>query len=143
MPTTCFKIYPDRQLVSIHWAGIPKVEEWSNVIERVLSHSEYRRGMSFISYRAGSHSAITPPYVRGVLQALEHRSQWMTPLNIAVVAPESATFGMARMAETLAESTTICVRAFRRTRDALRWLEAPPPHAHGVFHSPRALAIAV
>jgi hypothetical protein len=143
MPTTCFKIYPDRQLVSIQWAGVPKVEDWDHIIERVLSHSQYRRGMSLITYRAGSHSAITPTYVRGVLHALEQRSQWMNPLNIAVVAPEAATFGMARMAEALADSTTVCVRAFKRTRDALRWLEVARPHAYGALHSPLALAIAV
>jgi hypothetical protein len=143
MPKTYFKIYPGRQLVSIHWAGVPKVEEWYNIIELVLGHPAYRRGMGLITYRAGSHSAITPTYVRGVLQALELRSQWMNPLNIAVVAPAAATFGMARMAETLAESTTLCVKAFRRTRDALQWLEAQRLHVNGGFHAPRQLAVAV
>jgi hypothetical protein len=143
MAKTYFKIYPDRQLVSIHWAGVPSVEAWYNIIELVLGHPDYRRGMSLISCRAGSHSAITPTYVRGVLQALELRSQWMNPLNIAVVAPASATFGMARMAETLAESTTVCVRAFKRTRDALKWLDTPRPQVQGGLHASRQLAVAV
>jgi hypothetical protein len=66
----------------------------------------------------------------------------MNPLSIAVVAPETSTFGMARMAETLAESTAICVRAFRRPREALQWLGAPHPHVHGAFHPARELAMA-
>src|SRR5687768_11292515 len=143
MPKTYFKIYPGRQLVSIHWAGVPSVEEWYKMIELVLGHPDYRRGMSFITYRAGSHKAITATYVRGVLQALELRSQWMMPLNIAMVAPAAATFGMARMAETLAESTTICLRAFKRTREAMQWLDAPRAHVHGGFHASRQLAVAV
>jgi hypothetical protein len=142
MPKTYFKIYPERQLVSIRWAGVPSVQEWYDIIERIIGHSGYRRGMNMITYRPGSHSAITPAFVRGVLQAFEHRSKWMNPLSVAVVAPETCGFGMARMAETLAESTTICLRAFRRPREALEWLKAPLPYAHSGFHPSRELAIA-
>ena len=142
MPETYFKIYPKRQLVSIHWAGVPSIEAWYKIIELVLGNPDYRRGMSLITFRAGSHSAITPAFVRGVLAAFEHRAQWMNPLSIAVVAPETCTFGMARMAETLAESTTICLRAFRRPREALQWLKAPLPYVHAGSYPSRALAMA-
>jgi len=142
MPKTYFKIYPNRQLVSIHWAGVPSVQAWYDIIERIIGHPGYRRGMSMITYRAGSHGAITTAFVRGVLQAFEHRSQWMDPLSIAVVAPETSGFGMARMAETLAESTTICLRAFRRPREALQWLKAPLPYVHSVLSPSRELAMA-
>jgi hypothetical protein len=142
MPKTCFKIYPERQLVSIHWAGVPTVEEWYNTIELILGHPDYRREMSLITYRAGSHREITPAFVRGVLHAFEHRSQWMNPMRIAVVAPEAATFGMARMAETLAETTPVCVRAFRRSREALQWLQAPLRYAHvGFDASPARVSV--
>jgi len=141
MPKTCFKIYPQRQLVSIHWAGVPTVEAWYDMIELVLAHPDYRRGMSLITYRAGSHREITPAFVRGVLHAFEHRSAWMNPVTIAVVAPEAATFGMARMAEVLAEPTTICVRAFKRPREALQWLQTPVGYALGGCDPSRALAM--
>ena len=136
MDKTCFKIYPERRVVSIHWAVVPRVEDWYDIIEQILGHPDYRRGMGLLSYLAGSHSAITPTYVRGVLQALEHRSQWMQPLTIAKVAPEAATFGMARMAEMLAETTTVRLRAFRRPREALQWLQAPLPHVDAGFDAP-------
>lgn len=143
MPKTYFKIYPERQLVSIHWAGVPRVEDWYDVIELILGHPDYRRGMGLLTYRAGSHSVITPTYVRGVLQALEHRSQWMQPLSIAMVTPEASTFGMARMAEMLAESTTVCLRAFKRPREALEWLKAPLPFVYAGFDPSRQLAMAM
>jgi hypothetical protein len=142
MPKTYFKIYPDRQLVSIHWAGVPRASGWYDIVDRIIKHPDYRRGMNLISYRAGYHDGITPDSVREFLGVFEHRSANMTPVSVAIVAPNPCAFGMARMAETLSETAAVIVRAFRRPREALQWLKAPVRYDHGI-PSMHLLAVAV
>ncbi|HWL38672.1 MAG TPA: hypothetical protein VNO75_00370 [Gemmatimonadaceae bacterium] len=134
MPATTFKIYPKRQLVSIHWSGSPVIEQWYDVIERILAHPDYRRGMNLITHRTGGANTITPDFVRDVLLMLEGRAARMTPMSIAVLAPAAYDFGMARMMETLSESAAIVVRAFRRPREAMEWLKSPVRYHHSGEH---------
>jgi hypothetical protein len=125
LPATNFKIYPKRKLVSIYWTSAPSIQGWHDILERILVHPEYERGMNFITCRGGMQPAVTTEYVRQVLDALEQRSARLTPVSLAIVAPGLCDFGMARMMETLSESASVIVRAFRRPREAIEWLKYP------------------
>ena len=125
MPTTNFRIYPKRKLVSIYWTAAPSIQDWHDVIERILGHPEYKRGMNFITRRDGMQTGVTTDYVRQVLDVLERRSGRLTPVSLAIVAPGLFEFGMARMMESFSESVSIIVRAFRRPREAIEWLKHP------------------
>jgi hypothetical protein len=130
MPAHSFKIYPKRQIVSIVWKSAPSVQNWFDVTECILGHPDYERGMSLIAYRGGTLAPITSDQVRQILDVFERRAGRMAPVSLAIVAPGSCDFGMARMMETLSETASIVVRAFRRPREAIEWLKNPVRYEH-------------
>ena len=130
MLATSFTIHPKRNLVSIHGKGAPSIQEWYDVVERIIGDPRYRRGMNFLTCTDGHQLAVTPDYVRDVLAVLERRSNRMSPASLAVIAPSPVDFGMARMMETLSETATTVVRAFKRPREAIEWLKDPVPFSH-------------
>ena len=130
MPAHSFKIYPKRQLVSIQWTFAPSIQDWYDVTDRILAHPDYEPGMRMIAYRGGTLAPITSDHVRQVLAVLERRSSRMQPVVLAIVAPGPCDFGMARMMETLSETASIVVRAFRRPREAIEWLKDPVRYEH-------------
>ena len=54
----------------------------------------------------------------------------MAPISLAIIAPGQCDYGMARMMETLSETASVVVRAFRRPREAIEWLKSPLPYQH-------------
>ena len=136
MTAHSFKVYPKRNLVSINWKGTPSVEDWYDVVERVIAHPDYRRGMNFLTARGGRQATVTPDYVRDVLAVLERRATYISPASFAVVAAAPSDYGMARMMETLSDTATVVVRAFKRPREAMEWLKNPVP-----FADPSSLSI--
>lgn len=130
MPARSFKIYPKRQLVSIQWTFAPSIQNWYDITECILASPDYAPGMKLISYRGGRLAPVTTDHVRQVLGVLERRSSRMEPVVLAIVAPESCDFGMARMMETFSETASIVVRAFRRPREAIEWLKDPVRYSH-------------
>ncbi len=130
MPANYFKIHPKRNLVSIRWLGEPMIQDWYDVLERILGHADYQRGMNLITYRTGHVGPITSVFVREVLHVIERCLERMTPVSMAIVAPVSSDFGMARMMETLSDNEAFVVRAFKRPREAMEWLKAPIRYEH-------------
>ncbi|MDB4869871.1 MAG: hypothetical protein JWL97_875 [Gemmatimonadales bacterium] len=130
MPAHSFKIYPKRKLISIQWTFAPSIQDWYDVTDRILEHPDYQPGMRMIAYRRGTLPPITSDHVRQVLALLERRSGRMQPVVLAIVAPGPCDFGMARMMETLSETASIVVRAFRRPREAIEWLKDPVRYDH-------------
>ncbi|HEV7595325.1 MAG TPA: hypothetical protein VGO33_10025 [Gemmatimonadaceae bacterium] len=125
MPAQGFKIYPKRQLVSIQWKFAPTTRDWYDVTGRILDSPDYEPGMRMIAYRGGTLAPVTSDHVRQVLAVLERRSARMEPVILAIVAPGLCDFGMARMMESLSETASVVVRAFRRPREAIEWLKDP------------------
>jgi hypothetical protein len=130
MPANSFKIYPKRQLVSIQWTFAPSIQDWYDLTERIIEHPDYEPGMKLIAYRGGTLAPVTSEHVRQILAVLEWRSARMEPIVLAIVAPGTCDYGMARMMETLSEAATIVVRAFRRPREAIQWLKDPVRYEH-------------
>lgn len=137
MPANSFRLYPKRNLVLIDWSFTPSIPDLYDLLERVTGHPDYQRGMNFLTCRCGGRTPVTPDYVRSVLGVLEARSSYIGPASVAVVAFAPSDFGMARMMETLSETASVVVRAFRRPSDAMEWLKNPVPFAHA-----RRLAVA-
>ena len=123
-------IYPKRKLISIIWKTEPSIQDWYDVIERILGDPAYERGMNLITYRREGLPAVTTDYVREVLEVFVQRSGRLTPVSLAIVAPGPCDFGMARMMETFSEAASIVVRAFRRPREAIEWLKYPVRYEH-------------
>jgi hypothetical protein len=125
MPAHSFKIYPKRQLVSIQWKFAPTIRDWYDVTGRILDSPDYEPGMRMIAYRCGTLAPVTTDHVRQLLAVFERRSVRMEPVVLAIVAPGLCDFGMARMMESLSETASVVVRAFRRPREAIEWLKYP------------------
>jgi hypothetical protein len=132
MPSHSFEVDPKRQLVSIRWKFAPSVQDWYDITECILGHPDYQSGMNLIAYRDEGLEPPSAEHVRQVLAVLGRRSERMVPVSLAIVAPASCDFGMARMMETLSESASIVVRAFRRSDDAIKWLEQPMRYEYPV-----------
>ena len=137
MPSHSFEVDPKRQLVSIRWKFAPSVRDWYDITGCILRHPDYQSGMNLIAYRDEGLEPATGEHVRQVLAVLGRRSERMVSVNLAIVAPDSCDFGMARMMETLSESASIVVRAFRHSDDAIEWLEHPLRYKY-----PRSVAVA-
>jgi hypothetical protein len=120
-----FRIYPKRNLVSVRWIRAASSEDWFDVLEQIIEHPLYRRGMNFITSRRGLTSGVSPDQVREILNVFEVRAGRITPASLAIVASADYDFGVARMMESLSETAQIVVRAFRRPRDAVEWLKNP------------------
>lgn len=120
-----FRIYPKRNLVSVRWIRAASTQDWYDVVEQIIGHPLYQRGMNFITSRRGFVSGVTPDQVREILNVFESRAGRITPASLAIVASADFDFGVARMMESLSETAVIIVRAFRRPRDAVEWLKNP------------------
>ena len=130
MSRNSFNIYPDENLVSIRWDQAPLVRNWYHVLQRILMHVDYRRGMRLITFSDGKWEPVTREHVQQVLYILECQSNRMSPMSMAVVAPAACDFGMARMMEALSERTPIVVRAFTCRSKAVEWLRNPVRYEH-------------
>jgi hypothetical protein len=130
LPANNFKIYPKRKLVSIQWTSAPSVQDWYDVTDRILEHVDYERGMSLLAFRGGTLAPVTTDHVKQVLAVFERRAGRMAPVSLAIIAPGHCDYGMARMMETLSETASVVVRAFRRPREAIEWLKSPVPYHH-------------
>jgi hypothetical protein len=137
MPSHSFEICPNKQLVSIRWKFAPSVQDWYDITECILGHTDYQPGMNLIAYRDEGLEPVTTDHVRQVLAVLARRSARMIPASLAIVALTPCDFGMARMMETLSESASIVVRAFKCSDDAIEWLENPVRYR---YHSSFAVA---
>jgi hypothetical protein len=121
MPGLFYKI--DRQHGVVHILGPEATSpaEFEAVLEEVVADPEFDQTFGFIRDRSG----LAAPPTEWIRRAVEivaqfpelRRSRW------AIVVTSAANYGMYRMAQMLADATTIEVSVFRRLDEAEQWLQ--------------------
>lgn len=116
------EIDPGRRLVLLRPDVQPTLQDWVDVIDRAMEDPDFQPGFSFLSDRRHIAEPPSKEYVRGSIDALAVRSARLGPgCRVAVVTAHEATFGMARMAEALAEPREVTFRVFRDYEQGVRW----------------------
>ncbi|MDJ0847078.1 MAG: STAS/SEC14 domain-containing protein [Myxococcota bacterium] len=98
------------------------VEEIRAFVEALLADPQLRQGLDILSDHSRLAATATTQMVGAVLPLLEKLGARLGRFRCAIVAPEDASFGMARMAGTLAGDGPATVHAFRTLAEAQAWL---------------------
>ncbi len=117
-----YVVDPARLLVTLRPECPPTLEDWEDVLDRVAADPLFRRGFHVMSDRL--HLQVEPDasYVRTTIEAVAERHAAFGESRFAVLTSHLATYGMARMAEALAENRGIAWRVFMNEAEAVQWL---------------------
>lgn len=117
-----YEIDSDRRLVTVRPEPRPSVEDWESVLDRIAADSRFERGFSFLSDRRHLDHEPDVAYVRATIDAVDSRRAVFGATRFGVLTYHLATYGMARMAEALADNRGIVWRVFMDEGEAMRWL---------------------
>lgn len=117
-----YVIDPEHQLVTLRPESHPTTADWESVLDRVAADPLFQPGFDVISDRWHLHVEPDAAYVRATIEAVAARSAAFGRSRFAVLTSHLATYGMARMAEALAENRGIVWRVFMDRSQAMNWL---------------------
>ena len=116
------------RIVHFKYTGHPSFAEWAATMTSVFRDPDFQPGFSFLMDRRHVKIVPTTEYIRKVVAFdREHQAEFAMS-RIATVVSESASFGMARMAEELS-GTEDKLRVFNDIEEARRWLTSQNPPA--------------
>ncbi len=132
-----YRIYAERNLVSLYWNDFPSLGQLRQVVEEAVADPEFRAGMNFLWDRhPGESSSADVNYLREASYYLQILAEQIGPHAWAIVAHNQADFGKARMMETMSDQTKVTIRAFQSCGDAEEWLRNPVRYEPIVVHFP-------
>jgi hypothetical protein len=118
-----FSYYIDtsQRVVTVRPEGPPSIEDWEDLLDQVAADPLFRPGFHIVSDRR--HLQIEPDaaYVRATVEAVVVRRAAFAQSRFAVLTAHLPTYGMARMAEALAENRGIQWRVFTDAQQAEQW----------------------
>jgi hypothetical protein len=117
-----YTIDTTRRVVTLSPQGVPSVEDWEDVLDRVAADPLFRRGFGVLSDRRHLHTEPDATYVRATIDAVFARRAAFGESRFAILTSHLATFGMARMAEALADNRGIAWRVFMDESEIWKWL---------------------
>ena len=121
-----YRIDQERSLVRLEVLDPLDLEQIAETVQRLLSDPKLRPGLNFLSDHSKLQSTATTDLVKSTPPLLVRLSERLGPFRCALVVPSEASYGMARMAGVLAESSPAEVRAFRSLEEAEAWLAESP-----------------
>lgn len=117
-----YVINPHRRLVTCRPEGPPSTEDWAELLDRIAADPLFKPGYDVLSDRRHLNVEPDARYVRTTIDAVASRSAAFGASRFAVLTLHLATYGMARMAEALAENRGIQWRVFMDEAEANAWL---------------------
>ncbi len=99
------------------------VDQLRSTAEALLADPRLRPGVDILSDHSGFAGTATTQMVGAALPLLERLGERLGRFRCAIVAPEDASYGMARMAGTLAGDGPATVHPFRTLAEAEAWLK--------------------
>ncbi len=116
--------FDETSMLRLEVADPIDIEQIRATVEALLAEPEFRPGIDILSDHTSLEATATTQMVGAVLPLLERLGERLGRFRCAIVAPEDASFGMARMAATLASDGPATVHAFRSLPEAEAWLAA-------------------
>lgn len=117
-----YDIDPTRRLVTARPDSPTNIADWEGLLDRVAADPRFQPGFSLLSDRRHLNIEPDAAYVRASIEAVAERRDAFGGSRFAILTSHLATYGMARMAEALAENRGIEWQVFMNERDALEWL---------------------
>jgi hypothetical protein len=110
--TVIYSIDPVRRLVQMRLVGDPTIVELSSTMTTIFADSHYRPGFAFLVDR---REAVPPTveYVNMAVKLAHSHAQKLADSRIAFVVQGAASFGMARITQTLLGDLPLSVAVFR------------------------------
>ena len=119
-----YTIDRSRCRVTVVVTAQPSLEQFVQVMTRLLADPAFERGDDILWNRQGSRALPTQGYVEVTVHWVHYHQPALGHGRVAFVAPEGvpAVYGMARMLELLSEQL-IQLRVFTVLDEAVRWLD--------------------
>jgi len=123
-----YNIHPDRGLVVTHFTGRVTHDELVDTYRRIMADADYELGTNELAdLREIDGLDITAASLRAVEELTGARYAGSeADFRTAILAPNDAAFGLARMYEVFAEDGPENVRVCRALPQALEWLGLEP-----------------
>jgi hypothetical protein len=114
-----------RRLVIVRPDGVPTIQDWTDLLDRLAADPAFQPGFGVVSDRR--HLLVTPTaeYVRTSVEAIAQRRGVFGRSRWAILTSHQATYGMARMAEAYADNREIAFSAFAEMDEAIAWATGP------------------
>jgi hypothetical protein len=126
-----YRIDQSDMLVRLELSDPLDLEQVQEAVHRLVSDPALRPGLNFISDHSKLDFTATTDFVRAIRTPLIDLVERLGPFRCAIVVPSDASYGMARMAESLTEDIHAEVLAFRSLEEAESWSKAAPRHNTG------------
>ena len=120
-----FTITFDRDAAIFTTAGAGTLEDFREGIQALVDDPGFTTGMPIlVDHSALDVSGMSPTEVRAIGDFVATLGERIGPSHVAVVVPNSLTFGFVRMAETQANQRQLTVRPFYALPEAVDWLQS-------------------
>jgi hypothetical protein len=104
--------------------GNTTLERWSRLMFDVFADPRYQPGFAILVDCRTATRTPSSDDVRGVVEFITSHRAMLGTSRWAVVVEKAAGFGMARMAETIANMASVDLRAFQSLDEAAAWLSS-------------------
>jgi hypothetical protein len=101
--------------------GNTSLERWRDMMMRIFADPRYQPGFSVIVDCRTATLTPSTEDVRGVVSFISSHRAMLGRAQWAVVVERPSGYGMARMAEAIAQISDINLRAFQKPDEALAW----------------------
>jgi hypothetical protein len=128
-----YRIDPALGCVFTTLEGTLSDEDILGYVRSALADPEFGPGLrGLVDASSVERLAVTRAGIEGVLDLTRDRDDRIRGARLALVAPQDAAFGMARMYQTLRDDPPYEIQVFRARAEALAWLgldetQAPRP----------------
>jgi hypothetical protein len=113
------------QDVTITTSGPASVEGLVGFVTDLVSNPRYRPGMSIlVDHTALDARPLKAPDIQALADTVIRLDEQIGPSRVAIVVPNSLTFGFARMYEQSADAAQVRSKVFYSRSEAIAWLEA-------------------
>jgi hypothetical protein len=113
----------DPQDVTVTTSGQADLAAFEAMNEELMSDARFRPGMKIlVDHSDLDVSALAKSEIQGIARSVSQAGDALGDASIAIVAPQTATFGVARQSASLANVPGLQVGIFGVRANALEWL---------------------
>jgi hypothetical protein len=106
-------------------SGAASAEGLIGFVLELIADPRFRPGMAvLVDHSALDSRPLEPEDIQSLSRAVLQRDRLIGPSRVAIVVPDSLTFGYARMYELYADDAQLCSRVFYSRAEAVSWLVA-------------------
>jgi hypothetical protein len=118
-----YEIHEAERRIHVTYCVQPTFDRWVSTMEEIFRHPRFKARFGILLDRSRISRPASSDYIHRMVSFIESHAAQTGDARWALVVVDTASFGMARMAERLSASGRIC--AFFNMDEAKAWLAAP------------------